>query len=205
MEMFRDASGPLYQFMKEIGREMTDCGKETPLEIFLRNLHVSRGDPSTSLGMTTLWIIAHLNELTETDFHLLSKIPRKFSVVHCPRSHAYFGHTRFRFERLQQLGFNICLGTDSLASNDDLSLFSEMRTFHKKFAGMTPQKTLEMVTVDAARALGREHELGKIAKNFLADMIALPVIENGDSFERILNFEGGVAWMMLEGKVIPTP
>src|SRR5438045_7426178 len=31
MEMFRDASGPLYQFLKEIGREMTDCGYDTPL------------------------------------------------------------------------------------------------------------------------------------------------------------------------------
>jgi len=38
MEMFRDASGPLYQFMKEIGREMTDCGYDTPLRRFLRRL-----------------------------------------------------------------------------------------------------------------------------------------------------------------------
>src|SRR5881392_2769763 len=38
MEMFRDASGPLYQFMKEVGREMTDCGYDTPLRRFLRRL-----------------------------------------------------------------------------------------------------------------------------------------------------------------------
>src|SRR5437899_7153029 len=36
MEMFRDASGPLYQLLKEIGREMTDCGYDTPLQSFLR-------------------------------------------------------------------------------------------------------------------------------------------------------------------------
>ncbi|HEX3620225.1 MAG TPA: amidohydrolase family protein, partial [Candidatus Udaeobacter sp.] len=35
MEMFRDAAGPLYEFMKGIGRPMDDCGKETPLERFL--------------------------------------------------------------------------------------------------------------------------------------------------------------------------
>ena len=35
MEMFRDASGPLYEFMKSIGRSMDDCGNETPLGLFV--------------------------------------------------------------------------------------------------------------------------------------------------------------------------
>src|SRR5438552_10024288 len=106
MEMFRDASGPLYQFMKEIGREMTDCGYDTPLRRFLRRL----GDAALA-G----WIVAHLNELSDSDFDLLRGIQHKFSIAHCPRSHAYFGHVAFQFERLQRLGFNVCLGTDSLA------------------------------------------------------------------------------------------
>src|SRR5205814_8122243 len=71
MEMFRDASGPLYQFMKEIGREMTDCGYDTQLRSFLRQLHFSQREPSTSFGKTDGWIIAHLNELSDSDFDLL--------------------------------------------------------------------------------------------------------------------------------------
>src|SRR6266513_4658904 len=139
MQMFRDASGSLYEFLKEIGRNMSDCGRTTPLQAFVRTLQPLRRDPSVraglaeSLGMTRPWIVAHLNELTESDFDLLAKIPRKFSIVHCPRSHAYFGHSDFQFERLSELGFSICLGTDSLASNDDLSLFAEMRMFHNRF------------------------------------------------------------------------
>ncbi len=42
MEMFRNASGPLYEFMKGIGRPMDDCGKETPLELFLRCAFLDR-------------------------------------------------------------------------------------------------------------------------------------------------------------------
>src|SRR5207244_3147722 len=124
MEMFRDRSGRLYQFLKEIGRDMTDCGHETPLGRFLRELSFLQRDPSVragraaSLGMRGGWIIAHLNELAESDFDLLAQIRQKFSIVHCPRSHAYFGHVAFQFEKLHALGFNICLGTDSLASND---------------------------------------------------------------------------------------
>src|SRR6266508_3976750 len=74
-------------------------------------------------------IVAHLNELAESDFKLLKKLTSKFLIVHSLRSHDYFGHSRFPFEKLRALGFNICLGTDSLASNESLSLFAEMRAF----------------------------------------------------------------------------
>jgi aminodeoxyfutalosine deaminase len=204
MQMFRDANGPLYEFLKEIGRDMDDCGGTTPLQMFSRNLHVAPRDPSTSLGMTSPWIVAHLNELNERDFDLLKKLPQKFSIVHCSRSHAYFGHSDFQFERLRELGFNICLGTDSLASNDDLSLFAEMRMFRERFL-VQPKKVLEAVTINPARALKRQNEIGKIRPNFLADIIALPIIESVDVFETILNFVGKVPWIMLHGEITPTP
>src|SRR6185295_9406058 len=100
------------------------------------------------------------------------KISQKASIVHCPRSHAYFGHSDFQFERLRELDFNICIGTDSLASNDDLSLFAEMRKFHDRFH-FEPEGVLEMATINPARALEQRDRLGKIRSNFLADMIAL--------------------------------
>src|SRR6266487_3703258 len=129
MEMFHDASGPLYEFLKGIGRPMDDCGNETPLEHFLRVR-----DSSTTLRSARNdndWLVAHLNELTESDFELLERSKRQFHVVHSPRSHGYFAHSRFPFEKLRALGFNICLGTDSLASNQSLSLFAEMRAFQR--------------------------------------------------------------------------
>src|SRR5947208_4428504 len=177
MEMFRDASGPLYQFLKEIGREMTDCGYDTPLRRFLRRL----GDASLA-G----WIIAHLNELSESDFDLLTEIRHKFSIAHCPRSHAYFGHVAFHFERLQRLGFNVCLGTDSLASNDDLSLFAEMRAFQKKFPNVSPGEVLKMVTVNGARALRQEKSLGQIRVGSSADLVSVPVASSISAFEEIV-------------------
>ena len=217
MQMFRDAKGPLYEFLKEIGRDMNDCGRLTPLQAFVRTLQLSPSDPSVqarrgesstgpaeSLGMMRPWIIAHLNELTESDFDLLAKIPQKFSIVHCPRSHAYCGHSDFQFERLSELGFNICLGTDSLASNDNLSLFAEMRMFRERFR-VQPQKVLEMVTINPARALEESGELGKISANFVADIIALPFIKSADVFETILNFVAKVPWIMLHGKITLTP
>src|SRR5438552_15614696 len=164
MSMFRDASGPLFQFMQEIARPMEDCGHETSLAHFTR--HVDTEEP---------WLITHLNELAESDFDLLLGAKPNFHIIHCPRSHEYFGHSPFQFEKLRELGFNVCLGTDSLASNDDLSLFAEIRAFQKEFPDVPPEEIFRMVTVNAARALRQENALGKIRPGFLADLIALSV------------------------------
>ena len=120
--------------------------------------------------------------------------------MHCPRSHAYFGHTDFQFERLRELDFNVCLGTDSLASNDDLSLFAEMRKFQERFH-FEPQKILEMVTINPARALKQRDQLGKIRRSFMANIIALPFTKSPHIFETILNFVGKVPWIMLHGRI----
>lgn len=150
--------------------------------------------------MTDRWIVVHLNELSENDFDLLARSTKKFHIVHCPRSHAFFAHTPFPFQRLRELGFNICLGTDSLASNSDLSLFAELREFQTRFPAVTPEETLSMVTVKAARALGRESSLGRIRAGYSADLIAVPCGKGGDVFEQIIAFEGPVSWLMIEGE-----
>jgi cytosine/adenosine deaminase-related metal-dependent hydrolase len=175
---------------------MDDCGKKTPLEQFL--------DSSTSrrsVRNNNSWLIAHLNELTESDFELLKKMNTKFHVVHSPRSHSYFDHRRFPLKRLHAIGFNVCLGTDSLASNDTLSLFAEMRAFQRNESAISPQKVLEMVTVNSASALRQQNTLGRIRPGFRADLIAIPCTQGGDLFAEIVAFEGEISWTMVDGKI----
>src|SRR5207244_2882480 len=200
MAMFHDASWPLYEFLKNIGRDMSDCGHETPFAWFAKIAGVRAG-----CMLPTEWIVAHLNELAESDFELLVESTRKFHVVHSPRSHAYFGHSRFPFERLRSLGFNICLGTDSLASNEDLSLFAEMRAFQKEFPDVPPERILEMVTVNPALALGQENALGKIRHGFCADLIAIPCARSTSIFDEVVAFDPSVGWSMIDGVVQKSP
>jgi len=202
MQMFRDATGSLYDFLKELGRDMSDCGGKTPLEEF-----VGRAEGAS----LPYWIIVHLNELTKNDFDLLAGSIGKFSIVHCPRSHGYFGHSPFHFEKLKNLGLNICLGTDSLASNDDLSLFAEMRAFQKEFPQVSSEEILKMVTIHAARALRQENSLGKIRCDFAADLIAMPCTRHGQSvqrrttstsmFDEVVAFDQPVDWLMIGGAI----
>jgi cytosine/adenosine deaminase-related metal-dependent hydrolase len=151
------------------------------------------------------WLVAHLNELTESDFDLLEKMRPKLHVAHSPRSHHYFGHRRFRFKRLYELGFNLSLGTDSLASNESLSLFAEMRAFQRSEPDSSPEKIFEMVTVNPASALRQQNTLGRIRPGFRADLIAIPCREHADLFGEILAFEGAVDWIMTNGRTQNLP
>jgi cytosine/adenosine deaminase-related metal-dependent hydrolase len=191
MQMFRNASGPLYEFLRHIGRPMQDCGDKTPLGLFFG---------ATGGQALPRWIIVHLNELAESDFELLERSDSKFHIVHCPRSHDYFGHSPFAFERLRALGFNICLGTDSLASNDDLSLFAEMRAFQKAFPTISSEAILRMVTANPATALHQENAPGRIRRGLKADLIAVPCSGLADVFEQIIAFDGSVSWAMVNGE-----
>jgi cytosine/adenosine deaminase-related metal-dependent hydrolase len=201
MEMFRDASGPLYEFMKSIGRDMDDCGNGTPLELFVGAPNASPARTSRPLPQ---WIVAHVNELTQSDFQLLEKMRTKFHVVHSPRSHQYFGHSRFPFKRLHTLGLNVSLGTDSLASNESLNLFAEMRAFQRSEPEKPPEKIFEMITVNPASALRQQNTLGRIRPGFRADLIAIPCSENRDLFGEIVAFDGEISWMMVNGKMQST-
>jgi aminodeoxyfutalosine deaminase len=189
MEMFRDASGAAFDFLKEIDRPMDDCGRETPLSLFLRTRTIDQR-----------WIVAHLNELDAGDFDLLGA-PPKFHIVHCPRSHTFLGHAPFALERLRALGFNVCLGTDSLASNSDLSLFAEMRELLRKEPWLSPRHALEMATINGAAAIGQRNSLGCIRAGAQADLIALPLPPTTDVYESIVGYDGAVAWMMIDGEI----
>jgi aminodeoxyfutalosine deaminase len=189
MEMFRHGRGALFDFLQSLGRPMNDCGQgKTPLALML-----DRG------VLDERWIVVHLNELSEDDFARLERAPR-FQIVHCPRSSRYFGHREFALRRLCDLGFNIALGTDSLASNSSLSLFAEMRSVRDSHPWLGPEQVVEMATVNGARALGQSQRLGKIRPGFQADFIALPIANPlRDLFEKIIAWSEPVPWMMLAG------
>ncbi len=191
-EMFRSQRGALYDFMHRLGRWMYDCHHaHTPLG------HVAR---RATLGPR--WLLAHMNELDESDFTLLADLPAKPSIVHCPGSHRYFHHAPFPFARLRQTGVNLCLGTESLASTDSLSMFDEMRMLSENEPSLTPDEILTMATLNGARALGFDG--GKIAPGAVADLIAVPCADNvTDVQAAVLANRAPVRWMMLNGQILP--
>ncbi|HXA09556.1 MAG TPA: amidohydrolase family protein [Chthoniobacterales bacterium] len=189
MEMFRAGGGPLFDLLQSLGRPMDDCGRgKTSLATILDRQTIDER-----------WILVHLNELTEEDFERVAVGPR-FHIAHCPRSSRYFQHRPFALRRLRDLGFNVCLGTDSLASNSSLSLFSEMQAVRDAHPWLAPREILEIATVNGARALHQEETLGKIRVGAQADLIALPIDNNGGIFEKIVAWSDPVSWLLVAGR-----
>ena len=191
-EMFAAARGPLFDFLKSIRRPMDDCGAKTPFS-HLWSSGAINGD----------WLLVHMNELNEDDFSLLAALPREAvpHVVHCPGSHRYFGHSPFPFRRLHELGINLSIATDSLASTDSLSLFVEMRRLQAAEPWLHAKQILRTTTVNPARALRQEGRLGIIAPGAFADLIAVPASGNvAAAHEEIVSFERPIPWSMIDGQ-----
>jgi cytosine/adenosine deaminase-related metal-dependent hydrolase len=189
MQMSSDLGGPLADFIASIGGNSFGSNGVTPVQYML-----------DTCRLDSRWIVAHLNYVSDRDLELLAR-NSKCNVVHCPRSHAFFGHSPFMFEELRDLGLNICLGTDSLASNVDLNLFAEMRAFQRSWPGVSPEEILSMITVNAAAALGKPDMLGQIRQNFMADLVAIPFGGSfEDLFESLIAHEGPVSFSIIAGK-----
>lgn len=159
--------GTLFEWLQN-QRDMSDCSHATPVQL------------ARDAGLLNERFLAvHANYLQAADIEILAQ--SSSSVVHCPRSHAYFQHRPFPFEELAAAGVNVCLGTDSLASvlperppGPELNLFTEMQTFAAAHPGVAPGEILRMATCNGARALGLAGRAGEIAPHAFADLIAIP-------------------------------
>lgn len=101
-------------------------------------------------------------------------------VIHCPESNLKLASGFCPVDKLLEAGVCVGLGTDGAASNNDLDLLGEMRTaalLAKAVAqdarALPAAKALRMATLDGARALGRDAEIGSIVPGKAADLIAL--------------------------------
>ncbi|MDW7979368.1 MAG: amidohydrolase family protein [Verrucomicrobiales bacterium] len=194
-EMFMLRRGEMFDWMRRNQRDMSDCGGVSPVR------HLARA------GLLSRRLLAvHVNYLARGDAALLAR--KGVNIVHCPRSHAYFGHCRFQFEKLVRAGVNICLGTDSLASvranpkqQIELNMFEEMRTFANAHTEVSPETILRMATVNGAVALGMKGLIGELRRGAFADIIALPVPSAlRRTYEAVLEHSGPVAASMIGGQ-----
>jgi cytosine/adenosine deaminase-related metal-dependent hydrolase len=191
--MFQKGEGPLYDFLKGIGRDMSDTGRSTPFQHLVENSALPKGA-----------ILTHMNVLSEEDWALLAQRKEDFSVVHCPNCHIYFQRAPFDLERFLSIGVNICLGTDSLASNKALNMFEEMRTVRELHSSVPLEKIIEMVSVNSAKAIGLAGKLGEISPGALADLIAVP-FSGGvkDVACGVIDNRTPVEWLTVQGERVP--
>lgn len=188
LELLRSGQGPFRELLEDLGKLPEDWRPPgcSPIAALARQ-GVLRPE----------MLLVHANYLEDGDIDSIAGAG--CSVVYCPRSHAWFGHDPHPWPRLRQSGVTVALGTDSLASNDSLSMLDEVR--HLAGLGCDPETAFEMATLGGAAALGHEGG-GSLRDGARADFA---VLEPGPTartpiLERLLEPEARIVSTWIGGR-----
>ena len=128
----------------------------------------------------TRTLAAHCVVMSDHDIEILAG--NGVSVAHNPQSNMKLASGIAPVKKMLDAGINVSIGTDGASSNNDLDMWEEMRTASllQKVSTLDPcaipaYTALQMATINGAKAIGREGELGVIAAGALADVILVDI------------------------------
>ncbi len=176
------------EFLKKLSKisKEYNCGinihvseSEKEIEDSIKNYGKSPVERLNDLELLDSKTIAvHCVHLSDRDIEILKE--KNVSVSNNPGSNLKLGNGFARVDDLLNSGVNVCLGTDGSASNNNLNMFEEMNLASLINKGLTkdPQsvtayKAIEMATLNGAKALGKEGEIGSIEVGKKADIIMI--------------------------------
>ncbi|MCA0394823.1 MAG: amidohydrolase family protein, partial [Proteobacteria bacterium] len=120
-------------------------------------------------------IAVHMTQLTDAEIHLCAE--RGVSVVHCPESNLKLASGFCPACALERAGVTLAIGTDGVASNNDLDMFGETRTaailakaVAQDAAALDAATALRAATLGGAKAIGFDHLVGSIEVGKQADL-----------------------------------
>ena len=159
-------------------------------------------------------VLAHGIYISDSDIEILKKI--KGGISHNPISNCKLSSGICDVIKLRKNGINVGLGTDGIGSTTTLDMFEEMKTaaYLQKVNTMEPTSIkaydiLKMATIEGAKVLGLDKEIGTLEPGKKADMIfiktdKLHLCPENDICSNIVYSANGadVDTVMIDGKVI---
>ena len=152
-ELFETGTGALYETFKAANLpvdEIQQTGKSSLHSIF------------PTLNRTGKLLLVHNTFSAKADIELAVTKHNDPYWVMCPNANLYIEKQLPNIEMFRQAGATICLGTDSLASNEQLSIIEELITIHEYFPEIPFGELLQWATINGAKALGLESHYGTI-------------------------------------------
>lgn len=165
---------PIHIHLHETAQEITDSLNQYGCRPSQRLMDLGLLSPLTQA--------VHLTRVDPLDINLLKTSGTH--VIHCPESNLKLASGFCPIAELIKEGINVALGTDGAASNNDLDLFSEMKTaalLAKAVVGdataVGAHTALRMATLNGARALGLDEQIGSLEIGKSADITAVDLGE----------------------------
>jgi cytosine/adenosine deaminase-related metal-dependent hydrolase len=199
LRLLKYRDGPLRSFLEDLGAWDDDWEPVGPRPAdYVRRGELRNAD----------WLIAHGTYLEPDDFWQLrpeaAPDGRRVAIAFCPRTHARFGHAAHPYRALLERGVIVCLGTDSLASSDSVSILDELRFLHRRDESLSGALLLTMGTLFGAWALRAETATGSLKPGKSADLavVSLPDRDDEDPFSLLLESDLPVIGTVFEGDFV---
>ncbi|MBL7924936.1 MAG: amidohydrolase family protein [Bacteroidia bacterium] len=180
----RDVSGPMADFFREASFPLSDFvpfGSGRPLEHLL-----------PSFPKQHRLQLVHNTYTNEGEMHAAESVHPQLYWCLCPGANGYITGRLPDVMAMYRLGLRVTIGTDSLASNRQLSVLEELKLISKNFPGIPFTELLKWAGLNGAEFLGMENEFGKIKSGWKPGLILLegmnpenPVLHEGVSCRRI--------------------
>jgi 5-methylthioadenosine/S-adenosylhomocysteine deaminase len=123
-------------------------------------------------------LAVHAIDLEDGDFQILRE--KRPALVHCPKSNAKLAHGFAPLSRILETGIVVGLGTDSVASNNVVDMFEEMRAAifqqrgcTRRFDSLDADRVFRMATLGGAECLGLADQLGSLDIGKRADFVVV--------------------------------
>lgn len=213
----RDTTKQMVEFAKEneLPIHMHFCENQKEVED-IRRIHEveSPVEALEDYFIGTHTILAHCVKLTDEEIKKIAKLD--MNVVHCPISNLRLGCGISKVQKMLDEGVNVALGTDGQGSGSNLDMFDTMKFtallqkgVFENSKNMDSYEVLKMATINGAKALGLDREIGSIEEGKKADIILIdqntevtnPV---GTIFANLVyNTKGGnVSHTIINGKLV---
>jgi 5-methylthioadenosine/S-adenosylhomocysteine deaminase len=175
IELLRNGSGPWPGILRWVGsmRDAWEPPGTGPVEYL------------DALGMLdACTLVVHGVQLDAAALTRLAAIG--CTLVTCPRSNQWVGVGAPDIERFYASDVRLAVGTDSLASVEDLNVFAELKAMRWLAPTVPARRLLESATLAGATALGLGDELGSLEAGKRADVIAVDLADSADDVEEYL-------------------
>jgi 5-methylthioadenosine/S-adenosylhomocysteine deaminase len=161
---------PIHMHVHETTEEVAAAEKETGHRPLLRLDELGLLSPD--------FLAVHMTQLSDADIDLAAE--RGVRVVHCPESNLKLASGLCPVDKLLQKGVTVALGTDGVASNDDLDMMGEMssaallaKVTANNASALPAHAALRMATLSGAEALGLGEITGSLETGKAADITAI--------------------------------
>ncbi len=214
LELLATASGSMRDMLVRFGGWPDDAfggklGGKKPIDVLREMCHDATNTTSATTPAATA-LVVHGNYLDGEAMDFLASAARPMYVVYCPRTHAYFGHDPYPLAELLRREIPIAIGTDSRASNPDLSILAELRHVAEHSPDIPLERILAMGTIAGATALMRDDECGSLEVGKTADLAAVSLDDAGRSrgatpIEQVFHSRGDIVATVAAGRVVHDP